>query len=248
MTEGFTFKENPSFQKRLTEKAGRTGISLSHYQAEQFDRFYQMMVERNKVMNLTAITEEDEVIDKHFIDSLSCAGLIDLNSVRTVIDVGTGAGFPGIPLKIAFPHLEMVLLDSLKKRINFLREATEALGLKKVDAVHGRAEDLARDGRYRGRFDLCVSRAVANLRTLTEYCIPFVKVNGCFISYKAQKGREELEESGKCMDILGCSLEEIREFHLEGDQGERLLLRIRKDKKTPKAFPRKAGTPSREPL
>ncbi|MBR5046918.1 MAG: 16S rRNA (guanine(527)-N(7))-methyltransferase RsmG, partial [Eubacterium sp.] len=210
--------------------------------------FYQMMIEKNKVMNLTAIIEEDEVIRKHFLDSLSCARICDMSRVRSLIDIGTGAGFPGIPLKIAYPHIEMVLVDSLKKRISFLEEVIASLGLENIRAVHGRAEDLARDKGYRSRFDLCVSRAVANLSTLTEYCIPFVKVGSYFISYKGQKGKEEIEAAGNCFRRLACSLEQAYEFELEGEDATRLLLKIKKEKKTPGAYPRKAGVPARNPL
>ncbi len=242
------YKANTGFQKKLKDSAEKEGIILTDHQLQQFDLFYQMMIEKNKVMNLTAITDEDEVISKHFIDSLSCIHILDMGRVSSVIDVGTGAGFPGIPLKIAFPEIEFLLMDSLKKRIGFLDQVIERLGLEKIETAHARAEDLARDKRYRAGFDLCVSRAVANLSTLTEYCVPFVKVNGYFISYKGSKGREELEEAGKCMDLLGCKVEEVREFKLEGDQADRLLLKIKKCKGTPKIYPRKAGIPAKNPL
>ena len=207
-----------------------------------------MLIEKNKVMNLTSITEEDEVIDKHFIDSLTCNRVIDMNQVKSVIDIGTGAGFPGIPLKIVYPDIDFVLLDSLNKRVRFLNEAIELLHLKKIQAVHGRAEDLARKPEFRGKFDLCVSRAVANLNTLSEYCIPFVRVNGFFISYKAQKGLEEIHESDHCMKELGSKIMQVDEFKLTDIDSNRVLIKIKKCKGTSKLYPRKAGIPSKNPL
>lgn len=242
------FQENKAFQGKLDEKMKQIGLELSELQLQQFDYFFQKMVEVNKHMNLTAITEEDEVISKHFVDSVSCCKVTDMSKVGSIIDIGTGAGFPGIPLKIAYPEIEFVLVDSLQKRVKFLNEVIDELGLKKITAVHGRAEDLARNKQYRGNFDLCVSRAVANLSTLTEYCIPFVKVNGYFVSYKAQKGMEELELAKNCLSILGCKVEEAKKFTLEGDDSERLLLKIKKCKGTAKMYPRKAGVPSKNPL
>ncbi len=248
LKENTMFPENKSFQDKLKVKAGQLGIDLTELQLQQFDRFFQMMVETNKHMNLTAITEEDEVISKHLVDSLSCSKVMDMSKVKSIIDIGTGAGFPGIPLKIAYPEIEIVLVDSLQKRIKFLNQVIEELGLTKVSAIHGRAEDLARNKEYRANFDLCVSRAVANLSTLTEYCIPFVRVNGYFVSYKAQKGMEELENAKNCLNVLGCKMEEANQFKLEGDDSDRILLKIKKCKGTPKLYPRKAGVPSKNPL
>ncbi len=242
------YKENTSFQIKLKEEMKHIDIILSDAQLRQFDQFYQMMIEKNKVMNLTAITQEEEVIRKHFVDSLSCVKVCRVDKVKSIIDIGTGAGFPGIPLKIVYPEINFLLVDSLKKRISFLEDVIHALNLNKIKAVHGRAEDLARQKNYRSHFDLCVSRAVANLSTLTEYCIPFVKVGGYFISYKSQKGKEELEMAENCFRILGCSIEEACEFQLEGEDAERLLLKIRKDRATNKAYPRKSGVPSKDPL
>lgn len=237
-----------NFKEKLKIKAENIGITLNDTQLQQFQDFYELLIEKNKVMNLTAITEEEKVIDKHFIDSLTCKRVMDMNQVRSVIDIGTGAGFPGIPLKIVYPEIEFVLLDSLNKRVKFLNEVIEALHLEKIQAVHGRAEDLARKPEFRGRFDLCVSRAVANLSTLSEYCIPFVRVNGYFISYKAQKGLEEIQECNHCMKELGSKIIDTDEFQLTDEDSKRVLIKIKKCKGTSKMYPRKAGIPSKNPL
>lgn len=232
------------FEKALE----KLNIHLSEKQMDQFMKYYEMLIETNKVMNLTAITEFDEVIDKHFVDSLALIQVIELNRPLKVIDVGTGAGFPGIPLKIAFPELEIVLLDSLNKRINFLNQVIDTLGLEKIRAIHGRAEDFGKNTAYREQFDLCVSRAVANLSTLSEYCVPFVQVGGKFIPYKSGKVQEELEISKKAVDILGGKLESCMTYALADTDMERSLVVIEKVKTTKKAYPRKAGKPSKEPL
>ena len=236
------------FKEKLKVRALKENIELSSKQLEQFEMFYKMLIETNKSMNLTAITDEDEVIEKHFIDSLSCRRVVDMDRIKKCIDVGTGAGFPGIPLKIVYPEIEFVLVDSLNKRVKFLKEVKEALGLDGLEAIHGRAEDLARDKELRAAFDLCVSRAVANLSVLSEYCIPFVITNGYFVSYKGKKGSEEISNAQNCMNVLGCKIEKVEEFHLEEDEAERLLIKIKKCKGTPKLYPRKAGTPSKSPL
>lgn len=232
------------FEKALE----KLNIQLNEKQMYQFTTYYEMLVETNKVMNLTAITEYDEVVDKHFVDSLSLIQAIDLNQPLKVIDVGTGAGFPGIPLKIAFPQLKIVLLDSLNKRINFLNRVIEALELTDIETIHGRAEDFGRNPEYRERFDLCVSRAVANLSTLSEYCLPFIQVGGRFIPYKSGKIQEEMEASRRAVTLLGGNIAECLSYNLADTDMERSLVIIEKVKPTKKAYPRKAGKPSKEPL
>ena len=234
--------------ENFKRKASALGVELSDKQLDQFRQYYEMLVEKNKVMNLTAITEWEEVIDKHFIDSISLVKACDLSDEKYILDLGCGAGFPGIPLKIAFPNLKIVLLDSLNKRILFLQEVIEALGLEKVEALHGRAEDYARKSEYREQFDYCVSRAVANLTTLSEYCIPYVKEGGSFISYKSGKVKEEVKEVKKALSILGGKMDEMVTFELPETDMERIFVKIKKEKKTPKKYPRKAGLPGKEPL
>ena len=223
-------------------------IPFSEMQQEQLTLYYEMLVEKNKVMNLTAITEFEDVLEKHFLDSIAVARYVDLTGELSVIDLGTGAGFPGIPLKIMFPNLKITLADSLNKRILFLNEVIDALKLENVTAVHGRAEDLAVDENYRGQYDYCVSRAVANLSTLSEYCLPFVKVGGTFISYKSGEIDEELSTAKKAIFLLGGQLKDVIPFQLDGTDLSRSFVMIEKVKKTPKAYPRKSGMPSKKPL
>lgn len=232
------------FRKDLTA----LGITLSDGQAEQFLEYYEILIEWNEKMNLTTITEYSDVLKKHFVDSLSLVKAYDINRPLSVIDVGTGAGFPGLVLKIAFPRLEVTLLDSLNKRIRFLNEVIEKLELEGVRTVHGRAEDFAKPGELREKFDLCVSRAVAGLSTLSEYCIPFVKKGGMFISYKSEKAAQEIKEAEKAVALLGGRLEGQKELYLPGSDIYRNLVLIRKEKSTPGKYPRKAGLPGREPL
>lgn len=215
---------------------------------KQFYKYYELLMEWNKVMNLTAITEYNEVVDKHFVDSLSIEKAVDLSKIDRVIDIGTGAGFPGIPIKIVYPHLHIILLDSLNKRVNFLNTVINELGLNNIEAVHGRAEDIAKKKEYREQFDLCVSRAVANLATLSEYCIPFVKKNGMFVSYKSGNIDEEVKKSSNAVKILGGSVEEIVKFQLQNTHLKRALVKIKKVNNTSKKYPRKAGMPGKEPL
>ncbi len=224
------------------------GICLNEFQLKQFMRYYALLVEWNSFMNLTAITEYDEVCMKHFLDSISLCKAIDCTQELTVIDVGTGAGFPGIPLKIAFPNLSITLLDSLGKRVNFLKEVIGALGLEGIEAIHGRAEDYAKPNMLREQFDVCVSRAVANLSSLSEYCIPYVKVGGLFISYKSEKLAEEKAAAEHAVSLLGGEFLEQVEFFLPNSDIYRNLVVIKKGKCTPKKYPRKAGVPTKEPL
>lgn len=229
--------------KRELEKLG---ISISEEQLEQFISYYEMLIEKNKVMNLTAITDFDEVIEKHFIDSLNLFRFTDLKADKTIIDMGTGAGFPGIPLKIAFPNLKITLADSLNKRILFLNDVISELGLTDIDTVHGRAEDLAKDKIYRENYDICVSRAVANLSTLSEYCLPFVKIGGQFISYKSGDCDEEITNAKSAIFLLGGRLNQIQKFEM--NDNSRSFVIIDKVNGTSKQYPRKAGLPSKKPL
>lgn len=232
------------FETKLSE----LGITLNEVQKRQFLQFYELLVEWNKVMNLTGITEYEEVNEKHFVDSLSIVKAIDMDSVETVIDIGTGAGFPGIPLKIAFPNLKVVLLDSLNKRIQFLNTVIDTLQLTDIQTIHGRAEDFAKQQAYRERFDLCVSRAVANLATLSEYCLPYVRVDGMFIPYKSGEIIEELQQSQNAIHVLGGKVTDVVKFRLPGTEIGRSFVKIKKVQNTAKKYPRKAGLPSKEPI
>ena len=230
------------FEKGLEE----LGISLSEEQIGQFLTYYEMIVEKNKVMNMTAITEFDDVIEKHFLDSLSLIKVCDLNREQSVMDMGTGAGFPGIPLKIAFPKLQVTLADSLNKRILFLQEVIDELGLNGVEAIHARAEELGKNKSYREQYDLVVSRAVANLASLEEYCVPFVKIGGSFISYKSGEIEEEVANAKNATFLLGGKVKNVYKFDLY--EQKRSFVVIEKCKGTPKTYPRKAGTPTKTPL
>lgn len=238
------------FEKLMREELSEFSIELSELQLHQFYQYFELLVEWNKVMNLTTITEMEDVVTKHFVDSLSLVKVLpDLKSEQVqILDMGTGAGFPGIPLKIVFPELEITLLDSLNKRINFLNEVIEQLGLKKIKAVHGRAEDYGRNRKYREKYDYCVSRAVANLSTLSEYCMPYVKIGGAFIPYKSGKIEEELNQAKGAVKLLGGKIEEVITFMLPKTDVERSFIVVRKKEGTSKKYPRKAGLPGKEPL
>lgn len=224
------------------------GIFMDDGQYVQFFQYYDMMIEKNKVMNLTTITDMNEVIIKHFVDSLMLIKAVDPNKILTCIDVGTGAGFPGIPLKIAFPDMNIILNDSQAKRLAFLDDVIDALHLSGIETVHARAEELGQDLMFRENFDLCVSRAVANLSTLCEYCLPLVHVGGHFVAYKSRDINKELLESGNAMISLGGGLPEMIMEKIPTTDIERLLVKIPKVQKTPPKYPRKSGIPSKEPL
>ena len=226
----------------------KLNISIDEDQKIKFEKFYSLLLERNKVMNLTRITDEKEIIIKHFVDSLMICKAIEMDNVERMIDVGTGAGFPGIPIKIIWPNIKVTLLDSLEKRVGFLNEVIDELDLEGIEAIHGRAEDLGQNENYREKYDLCVSRAVSNLSTLSEYCIPLVKEHGAFISYKANESDEEIKDAKAAIEILGGSIESIKEEIIPGDNIVRKFVIIRKIRKTDSKYPRKAGKPSKKPL
>ena len=238
--------EFEKFEEILWLKAKSIEIELNSEQIEKFYNYYLLLIEWNEKMNLTAITEANDVILKHFIDSLTICKYIPENA--RIIDIGTGAGFPGIPLKIYREDIEMVLLDSLNKRITFLDEVINKLNLKKIQAIHGRAEELARNIKYRESFDVVTSRAVANMSTLSEYMIPFVRVNGVCVMMKGSEYKEEFEKAKKAISLLGGNLEKVEEFLLPETDIKRSVILIGKIKNTPKHYPRKAGMPSKNPI
>lgn len=222
------------------------GIELTDSQLNAFETYYDMLIDRNKVMNLTAITEFDEVMDKHFLDSVYLFRSIKLEADYKLIDIGTGAGFPGIPLKIVFPELKITLLDSLNKRVGFLNDVIDELNLNDIEAIHGRAEDIARDKAYRASYDIAVSRAVANLSTLSEYCLPFVKIGGKFVSYKSGDCADEVDNAKSAIHLLGGKINKIDEFSYSNNS--RSFIVIDKVMNTSNKYPRKAGLPSKKPL
>ena len=221
-------------------------IELTNSQLNAFETYYDMLIDRNKVMNLTAITEFDEVMDKHFLDSVYLFRSFELKADYKLIDIGTGAGFPGIPLKIVFPELKITLLDSLNKRVGFLNDVIDELNLNDIEAIHGRAEDIARDKTYRASYDIAVSRAVANLSTLSEYCLPFVKIGGKFVSYKSGDCADEVDNAKAAIHLLGGKINKIDEFSYSNNS--RSFIVIDKVMNTSNKYPRKAGLPSKKPL
>ncbi len=243
-----------TLEEIMSEGLTALGISLQKDKVELYFRYLEILLEWNKKFNLTAIVKPEEIIEKHFLDSIAPLPYIMKIKHDTLIDVGTGAGFPGVPLKIAFSGTEdsvdtnIVLLDSLKKRIQFLEHLITELKLVKIQPVHGRAEDYGKQQEYREKFDIAVSRAVSGLAVLSEYCLPFVKVGGIFIVYKGPNVNDELMEGEKAVRILGGTIAEIREFTLPGLEQSRNLIIILKTGPTPDKFPRKAGVPEKRPL
>jgi len=233
---------------KYSELENELGIELSERQRTQFNQFYELLVDWNKHMNLTGITDYDEVLSKHFFDSLTCAKGLDSWIDIKVIDVGTGAGFPGIPMKISNPSIKITLLDSLNKRINFLDAVTKALGLENVELIHGRAEDYGQDVNYRENFDVAISRAVADLSVLSEYVLPFIKIGGVFIAQKSLSATSEIEKSKNAIEILGGRIRDIIEVKVPGIEIVHSLVIIEKVNETPSKYPRKAGKPTKKPL
>lgn len=232
----------------LLEGAKELGLGLTDVQLEQFMKYKALLLEWNQKMNLTAITEDIEVITKHFLDCLTVHNAIPMADVKTLVDIGTGAGFPGLVIKIAYPHIQVTLVDALKKRLTFLETVIQELGLQKIECMHGRAEDLGKNKEFRESFEVCASRAVANLAVLGEYTLPFVKQGGYLIALKGQKLDEELEQGKKALQILGGSLEEIVDAHVPFTDLNHRIAKIKKVKQTPKQYPRKAGEPTKAPL
>ena|SRR5699024_261081 len=224
------------------------GITLNDQQINQFNIYFEQLVSWNEKVNLTAITDKEEVYVKHFYDSISPSFFFSLKDIKSICDVGAGAGFPSIPLKICFPHLEVTIVDSLKKRITFLENLASELDLEKVHFVHARAEDFGQNKAYREQFDIVTARAVARMSVLAELCIPLVKLQGKFLALKGSNAAEELEEGKKAIKVLGGEVKETHSFSLPVEQGERTIYVIEKLKKTHKKYPRKAGTPGKSPI
>lgn len=232
----------------LLDGAKQLGIELTDRQVEQFMRYKELLQEWNEKMNLTAITEDREVMTKHFLDCMTINNALDMAKQKTVIDIGTGAGFPGLVIKIAFPHLKVTLVDALKKRLTFLEEVIKELELEDIVCVHSRAEDLGKNKSYREGFDICASRAVANLAVLSEYTLPFVKINGYLIALKGQKLDEELVQGEKAVAILGGELEAVVDATVPFTDLNHKIAKIKKVRQTASKYPRKAGEPTKAPL
>ena len=237
-----------AFRDTLKSAAYTYGLALEPKQLEQFTRYYELLIAWNAKMNLTAITDEEGVAVKHMVDSLTAYTPALFSGGTRVIDVGTGAGFPGIPLKIFAPHIELTLLDSLKKRIGFLETVVSELALSGVTCVHARAEDAARDKKYREQYDVACARAVARLAVLSEYTMPFVKCGGVFLAMKGRSFAEEAEEAKKAIKVMGGLETNVREVKLPGLDDVRAVIEVRKTMPTPNVYPRKAGTPLKKPI
>ncbi|MGD6849500.1 16S rRNA (guanine(527)-N(7))-methyltransferase RsmG [Rossellomorea aquimaris] len=232
------------FQSMLEEK----GISLSPQQLTQFERYYELLVEWNEKMNLTAITEKEDVYLKHFYDSISAAFYVDFTQVTTLCDVGAGAGFPSIPLKICYPHLHISIVDSLNKRITFLNHLSDELGLENTNFYHDRAETFGKNKAHREKYDMVTARAVARMSVLSELCLPLVKKGGLFVAMKASNVKEELSNAKKAIGMLGGQTDKMYSFVLPEEESERNIVKIDKVKETPNKYPRKPGTPNKLPL
>ena len=230
----------------LFDETKKNGMELSDKQIAQFNLYYELLTAKNKVMNLTAITEYNDVVRKHFIDSMMISRVLDMKKINSLCDVGTGAGFPGIPLKIVYPHIQLILVDSVGKRVNFLSEVVEKLGLEDVETIHSRTEDLAHNQKYREKYDMVTARAVASMNVLAEYCIPYAKIGGYFAAYKSGNIEEEIENAKNAVKTLGGKIEKTDVFEIY-EMGRSIVL-IKKVSSTPKMYPRKAGTPSKNPL
>lgn len=235
-----------SFSENLIKESENINLEISLEDANKFYKYMKLLLEWNEKINLTAITEENEVIIKHFIDSLTIYKY--LNEAKSIIDVGTGAGFPGIPIKILNKEIDITLMDSLNKRINFLNEVVKNLNLERISCIHSRAEELGRDKKFREKYDVAVSRAVANMSTLVEYLLPFVKVGGMCICMKGSSIDEELKESEKAIKMIGGKVEKVEKIILPNSDYERNIVIIRKINNTNSKFPRKAGIPKKEPI
>lgn len=234
--------------QNIKHKMEQLGITVSDRQVEQLNKYYELLVEKNKVINLTAITDYDEVVIKHFVDSAAIVKAVDLTRIHTLIDVGTGAGFPGMVLNIIFPRLRVTLLDSLNKRIAFLNEVIDELGLSNIQTVHGRAEDMAHNKHFREKYDLVVARAVTNMSALSEYCIPFVRTGGRFVAYKASDCSEEVNQAANAIKLLGGSIQDIVRCKIPDTDIERAFVCVDKVKTSSQKYPRKAGLPTKLPL
>ncbi|RXZ83865.1 16S rRNA (guanine(527)-N(7))-methyltransferase RsmG [Paenibacillaceae bacterium] len=224
------------------------GVSLTSVQQEQFEQYFKLLVEWNERMNLTGITERAAVYEKHFYDSVTLSACVNMNEVQTIADIGSGAGFPSLPLKICYPQLKVTIVDSLNKRIQFLKQVVQDLGLADVTCVHGRAEDIARDKQHRDNYDLVTARAVAKLAVLNEFCLPFVKTGGLFAAMKGTEPDQEIKDAGKSLKVLKGKLISTHNLKLPNEQSDRHILVIEKMAPTPREYPRKAGTPLKTPL